>query len=631
MASKLVNKHIDRVFAAGGTVADVPWLIKIDEWLGDNQLHSRLFDWADVGIGVVKSGTQISKIMGLGATLLPRSGDLTSSAPASTTYDTTVFGATIPGWTNSAAGAFSYWGAARNGTIRTNLFRRWYRSGDGISVIAVYKKTGTGVASFLGMGQATGIFLQNTSGAAGQCRFNIGDVGTNQNILTGTHATTLTNGAINIIGGTFNQFDGMLNTYVEGVPGTAVGPHTLPYIPMVGFSETKQSYTPLVSGSSTSRITLPTGAVDFTWSGILNEALFSCAALIVFTAPLTAAQMVSLNSLLRNRINSPLADNIVSGYSADATGVADCAPAFNNWHTARNNETRPVELTIPAGTFAFKTNAAQFCTKDIKNLVFKGAGIDVTTISRIPPASSWKWGEEGLFQDGTHSAKLQTVAAGSLSAALTTADAGKIGRFAVGQRCILAGIDLQASGDPFNNHFFEFLTIKSISGTTINFTTPVKNLYKDTWPSYNDGTVSAGMDQGGAATLYALRSGSDCDFTMQDMTIVGGAGVGDIVGYISGRNGKMIRTKINNQYGWSPTVIENCTWIDTDMRTQMEVDKSADTFNVVRGYVHKIWMQSSSVNLLTITDATCNQVNTTKKNIINNSTITSCKSVQATA
>jgi hypothetical protein len=107
------------------------------------------------------------------------------------------------------------------------------------------------------------------------------------------------------------------------------------------------------------------------------------------------------------------------------------------------------------------------------------------------------------------------------------------------------------------------------------------------------------------------------------MTLDGDVSVGDIVGYISGRTGQMINCKVNDAFGWSPTVAETITWTNCNMGVQMEVDKSVDVFRVVGGTINKFLFQSSSVNLLQITGgATVTYIAGTPKNtIIDGSTV----------
>lgn len=302
MATQFVNKHITRVLAAGGTVADAAWASTAEAWLTSQGLMPYLFDWANPAFGVVKNGSnQISKNMGLGTTWLPRVGDLTPVSPTNTTYSATAINS-FPGWVNGTSSAVSYYGVARDGSTRVNPFRR--KHWQGLTVVSVYKKSGTNAGSLFGYGNFGGIYLQNTSGASGQCKINIGNPGSGTNV-SATHATTLTNGNTNIIGGTFNQPSGLITPYVEGVAGstaTLTASSSTTYRPMLGQPEGNETYAVAVSGSSTSQTSLSGASPIYGPPGnFSNEASFSASDLIIFLTDLTSTQMASLNSLLRTR------------------------------------------------------------------------------------------------------------------------------------------------------------------------------------------------------------------------------------------------------------------------------------------------------------------------------------------
>lgn len=303
MATALVNKHITRVLAAGGTVAEPTWLEEVDDHLTSEGLYGNLFDWSNPAFGVVKNGSnEISKIMGLGTTWLPRLGDLTPSAPASTTYDATAIGG-LPAWTNAANTAYSYYGAARDGTIRVEPIRR--KHSQGLTVVAVYKKNHSNASSMLGLGQFGGIYLQNTSGSPGSCKFAVGPIG--GTTFSDTHSTTLANNTVHIIGGTFDRE--VVTAYVEGVAGsgsagsyTATNTGNNQYRPLLGGANlVNQFYYALVSGSSTAKYTMSSTSTTRTISDTVNEAAMSIADLIIFDSALTPTQMADLNTLLRTR------------------------------------------------------------------------------------------------------------------------------------------------------------------------------------------------------------------------------------------------------------------------------------------------------------------------------------------
>jgi len=304
MATQFVNKHITRVLAAGGTIADTTWLASVDAWIASQSLYGNLVDWSNPAFGVIKDGSNhISKIMGLGTTWLPRLGDLTPVSPTNTTYSATAVSGQ-PGWVNGVNTAISYYGAARASSIRTNNLRR--KHAQGLTIVGVYTKSGTAVASLLGYGQFGGFYLQNTSGSPGSCKFSVGPVGGSGTEFSDTHGTTLTNSAVHIIGGTFDR--NTVTSYVEGVAGSGASGYAatntgdLSYRPLLGGATYNESaYTSLYSGSSNSHNTLSSSSTVPTLDGVANEALFSMSDLIIFDTALTPTQMASLNTLLRTR------------------------------------------------------------------------------------------------------------------------------------------------------------------------------------------------------------------------------------------------------------------------------------------------------------------------------------------
>lgn len=302
MATELVNKHITRVLAAGGTVADSTRLADLDAWITSEGLYGYLGDWSNPAFGVIKNGSnEISKVMGLGTTWLPRLGDLTPSSPANTLYDATGVGG-VPAWNNTSSSAYHYYGAARAGTIRTQQIRRKHH--DGLTIIGCYRKTHSNAASLIGLGQFGGICLQNTSGSPGNCKAWIGPAA-----FTATHATTVANNAINIIGLTF---DGdTLTTYVEGVAGAQATDYVSTYSnsskaqyrPLLGAANLNDSvYHMLVHGSSESHYGLSGTAV--TIDGIVNNAQMYVSDLAFFYTALTPTQMASANALIRGWVGS---------------------------------------------------------------------------------------------------------------------------------------------------------------------------------------------------------------------------------------------------------------------------------------------------------------------------------------
>jgi hypothetical protein len=284
--SALVNKHIDRVNAAGvtsGTI-DEAWLTDVEEWLDSEGLKNNLLYWTNPAFGTIKDGSEIiSKVFCLGSTLKPRGGDYTTFT-SSTTYSATGLNSTVPAWVNGSTSAHGYFGGGRYNNIRRKT---------ALTMIAVYQKSGTSLATLFGWGEFSGGYnLQNTSGSPGSASLLIGSA-------TAT-AATLANGSAHIIGGTITTSEAI--AYVEGVAGTPVASGGA--APLKGsLGATSNNYF-LGSGCYGSKNNAAMTAISGTYIFSNNQASFTASDLIVFDAALTAGQMASLNVLLRARIGA---------------------------------------------------------------------------------------------------------------------------------------------------------------------------------------------------------------------------------------------------------------------------------------------------------------------------------------
>lgn len=300
MALQFTNKHITRVLAAGydASTIDSDWIDDVVGWLTpDDDLRI----WCNAAFGVVKSGSVVSKVANLGATRLPLWGDLTMTT-SDTSYDATGIGS-LPAWNNSTTTAQGYFGAARAGTLRYNLIRRLYRTG--CTMVAVYKKSNTNQACPISFGSSSGIALRNTSGSPGNAQFFVGKFGgTSSNwSVNETSSATIANNAVNIIGGTFDGPTLAINVYVEGAVAGS-GSVATDYWPLIGgvTSTTLQRH-PLVSGSSSSVLSVTATSADdpsITFSNA--EAQMTLSDIIMFGTTLSPSRMASLNTLIRDRI-----------------------------------------------------------------------------------------------------------------------------------------------------------------------------------------------------------------------------------------------------------------------------------------------------------------------------------------
>lgn len=301
MSSAFINKHITRSILAGydPTTIDSSWLDTVDGWVTP---ADDMRVWVDASFGVIKSSSIISKIANLGATRLPFIGDF-STATSATTYVTGGSGiGGFPAWNNANTSSTGFFGVARNGTIRYNPIRRLYRAG--ITMVAVYKKTGTTLTTPLGWGQANnGIYLRNTAGGPGNAAFFVGGFNGSWT-ATDTSTPTIANNAVNIIGGTFDGPTLAVTVYVEGVAAGS-GAAGTNYGPLIGGAQstTVQKY-PLVSGSSGGVINFTSTSADdpSAPTGGSNEAQMTLHSLMMFGTTFSPTRMASLNTLIRSRI-----------------------------------------------------------------------------------------------------------------------------------------------------------------------------------------------------------------------------------------------------------------------------------------------------------------------------------------
>lgn len=298
MAVAFTNKHITRSLVAGydASTIDSSWLDTVNGWLTpDDDMRV----WVDASFGVIKSGSVISKIANLGATRLPWIGDLTT-ATANTSYVTGGSGiGGLPAWNNANNSAFSFFGTARAGTIRSGQIRRLYRTG--ITMVAVYSKTGTTLATPLGFGQFnSGIYLQNTAGNPGNASFFVGGFSGSWT-APDTSTATIANSAVHIIGGTFDGPSLAVKVYNEGVAAGS-GATGTNYFPLLGgYNDTKYI---LVSGSSGGLLNYGSTSADDPASptGATTESAMTIHSVMMFGTTFSPTRMASLNTLLRNRI-----------------------------------------------------------------------------------------------------------------------------------------------------------------------------------------------------------------------------------------------------------------------------------------------------------------------------------------
>lgn len=203
--------------------------------------------------------------------------------------------------------------------------------------------------------------------------------------------------------------------------------------------------------------------------------------------------------------------NIVTDYGAtdggSGTNNGDYT-AFKAFHDWAIEQTGWVGLTIPPspsgqyyGTQGSYTHGSNMPFFGIPKLIVFGYGAEMNGLHG-----------RGLFpQSNVRRALIDTVASGANQVTLKAADAAKIQYYVPGGMMIVAGLDMQAGwGYPPNPHFFEWVRIASVNGTTITLEQPLQNEYRYDWPRYFEGN-NLEIGGFGAAAICPAAPGWDCE------------------------------------------------------------------------------------------------------------------------
>lgn len=239
--------------------------------------------------GVIKDGSDvISKIMDMGTTLLPRGGDYTTMT-ALTNYSATGVNGN-PAWVNTTNTAKGYYGGDRG--YLNNIRRKTQ-----ITVFVAYQKPGTSQAMLLVSGQSSSrMYLSHDSGSPGTISAALFDA-TQQKIATASVAGAATDFHTAAL-----VFDGTnLIAYSDAVAGTPQtglvipSPNLNPPDALTGQIGTANLVSVLVAGDAAGLYNSSAGA--FSSQG--NLAQYSGAGMFIFDKGLSAAQIASLDALIR--------------------------------------------------------------------------------------------------------------------------------------------------------------------------------------------------------------------------------------------------------------------------------------------------------------------------------------------
>lgn len=283
-----------------------------------------------------------------------------------------------------------------------------------------------------------------------------------------------------------------------------------------------------------------------------------------------------------------LADPGVTAVTASPSlvtwGVTDNRGAFDTFTAANPGAT--VTLVIPAGTYYVSYGNPMF--DGIANLTVNGTGA-------ILACGIFQFGSQNQFQDHNHSARTQSVKAGSSSITLKTLADTSL--FTVGRYALMTGLSMQSGGFPSNQFFFEYVLITAIDAGTgiVTFSAPLKSYYLSTWPTFPSGLGE--VDLGGPATLYALPASWNCQFVYNGLTIAQDAQYGSAGRSISWNNCTFIGVVTETVSGPFPTVCQSFTMTNcTATNCTMEMDKLIETVTFDNTTIGCIANQSSSVN-----------------------------------
>jgi hypothetical protein len=327
--------------------------------------------------------------------------------------------------------------------------------------------------------------------------------------------------------------------------------------------------------------------------------------------------------------------NMVTDYGADSTGSVSCTSDFYS-DLKTDGQGQDVILTIPAGTYNFKTFGGVSFTDGMLSLDVTATGASIGSASFqgnffLQTSHIAQIGIDqttgtptGFSTPGGKSARIQTVNAGSNSVTLTSASAasGHISRFTVGDYMMVAGWDIQgtfqgAFGFPPNFQWVEFVQITDITGDTITFTPALRYFYDENWPEMHRGTASE-ADGGGPATIYAISPYWGTSVTYNDGTYYNNNLINCCARDFTMNGGVSANLPI------FPTM--NRTWTANGHTTGpalVEVDKCNDTANFIGGTHEQIHCQSASTRLININGgAVVDSLNGTVRNtVVDNATL----------
>lgn len=201
------------------------------------------------------------------------------------------------------------------------------------------------------------------------------------------------------------------------------------------------------------------------------------------------------------------------------------------------------------------------------------------------------------------SARIATVAKGATSLQLVTPTDNSL--FSVGQWALMTGIDMQGSGGPSNQFFFEYVLISAIDTVNglITISADLLYDYKSAWPKYPN---NIGFDLGGPGTLYHLDSTWFTNLNIFGITI--NPGTSGIIG-----QGRTVNLNSCTFIGEHPApsvassyTMDSCACVGSK---QTEIDKLVENLRIANStFDGTILFQSASIRNALIENCTADQI-----------------------
>jgi hypothetical protein len=213
--------------------------------------------------------------------------------------------------------------------------------------------------------------------------------------------------------------------------------------------------------------------------------------------------------------------NIKTDFGAVGDGVTDDSAAFLAFQTWAQAQTHGVVLVIPAGTYVVTPVTLQ--APGFRGGARFYAGISDLTIIAYGATLTNFYREDPFEFDRivNYTARIASTAVGDTTATLlNSADASK---FNVNDWVAVTSLEMQGAdqGFPPNWYNVDYTQIKTISGTTVTFTSALLRTHLSTFPISGPGTANPSYDWGGPATIVRMQPDWNQSVRVYGMTVSG--------------------------------------------------------------------------------------------------------------